>query len=128
MSVCSCSYGGREVLGSRVSKEQTARKPGFTCPNCGEPVVPGQKCIDSAGLYGDDDGGFFGRFHPECWRLMILFSDEMCGGDYGWPFDLTEAAAHAVAHGDEPFWRDWLLLYEQTWRYGPEPPDPGRVG
>ena len=119
MSVCSCDYG-RYVLGACIMRNRTARtipKRGNVCPNCKNPVEIGQPCIDHAGLYADDDGGFFGRFHPECWELMEQWADKMCGGSWSWPLDLDEAAEHALAHSDEPFWKEWLLLYEETWKY-----------
>jgi hypothetical protein len=50
---------------------------------------------------------------------MVLFAKRFCGGEWSWPFDIHEAAKHAVAHGDDAYWRDWLFLYEQTWRYQP---------
>jgi hypothetical protein len=51
---------------------------------------------------------------------MDLFGERMCGGEWSFPFNLDEAAEHAMANGDDPFWRDWLLLYEQTWAWRPE--------
>ena len=109
MSVCVC--GVSEVLGCRVSGPHVARKAGRDCPNCTLPVEPGELCIDHAGLYADDYAGFFGRFHVLCFRLMERFADRMCDGDWTWPFDIHEASTHAAANGDDPFWRDWLLLY-----------------
>jgi len=68
-----------------------------------------------AGLYDDDCGGFFARFHPECFELMERFADKVCDGCWCFPFDLDEASAYAMTRGDEPFWRDWLFLFEKTW-------------
>jgi hypothetical protein len=115
--VCLCDLSGHEVLGARVSGPHIARKAGRVCPNCRRPVEPGTLCIDNAGLYGDDDGGFFGRFHVPCFRLMEMHAERLCGGQWCWPFDLEEASVYAMAHGDDPFWRDWLFLYETIWEY-----------
>ena len=86
-------------------------------------MLPGQRCVDHAGLSLDrgsvrGTAGFFGRFHAECFDLMVRFSERMGCDGWSWPFDLEEASRHAMAHSDEPFWRDWLLLYERTWQYG----------
>ena len=119
MSLCSCSWDGN-ALGTKVWKGRTARtmpKRGNGCPNCGHPVEIGQPCTDVAGLHADDHAGFFARFHPECFELMERFADEVCSGDWCFPFDLEEASAYAMARGDEPFWREWLFLYEKTWAW-----------
>ena len=125
MSVCACGWDcytlGSCILGGGP---RVAKKAGHVCCNCGGPVEPGQRCVDFAGLYGDDYGEFFYRMHEECYRLMKLFAERFCGGEWAVPFNLTEAAAHAVSEGDDPFWRNWLLLYEKTWGFSPEPPDP----
>ncbi len=41
MSICSCSYE-TEQIGSMIRGPHTARKPGRVCPNCKQPVIPGQ--------------------------------------------------------------------------------------
>jgi len=51
---------------------------------------------------------------------MERFVGKMGCDFMAWPFDLEEAAKHAMAHGEDQFWRDWLLLYEQTWKYEAE--------
>ena len=107
--------------GPHVARRATSSRTGkpYVCPNCKNVVEPGQRCVDHAGLYADDDRGFFGRFHAECFELMERWAKKMCGGDWCWPFDIHAASEHAMAHADEEFWRDWLLLYEQTWAFGP---------
>jgi hypothetical protein len=69
---------------------------------------------------------------------MELFSEKVCGDEHrgaensyhgleiewSYPFDLVEAAEHALSQGNDPFWRAWLELYEKTWAWTPEPPDP----
>jgi hypothetical protein len=127
-SVCACDWDCGETLGACIlgGGPRTARKAGHTCCNCGGEVKPGQRCVDFAGLNGDDCGGWFHRMHEECYDLMRLFAQERCGDPDNWavPFSLTEAAEHAVAEGDDPFWRRWLDGYERTWTFSPEPPDP----
>lgn len=127
MSVCSCDYG-YETLGSCIlgGGPRIARKAEHTCCNCGGAVEPGQRCVDFAGLHGDDYSGFFHRMHEECYDLMCDFAGAVCGCRDEWavPFDLVDAAAHAVANADDPFWRSWLERYEMTWSLSPEPPDP----
>ncbi len=116
---CSCSYGS-ECIGIRISGPHIARKPGFTCDTCGNLVEPGQRCVDAAGLYADDYGGFFGRQHDMCWHLTQRFKMEVCGyseGESTGGGDLYEMAEHAMAHSDEPYWADWLLIYEMAWDY-----------
>jgi hypothetical protein len=115
MSACSCSFDF-ECIGSMVRGPHIARMAGKLCDNCGVEVRSGQRCVDSFGLYGDG-GGWNIRFHAECFELMTRFVGKVCGYPEEWtsPFDLEEASQHAMAHGDDPFWRDWLLLYEQTW-------------
>ena len=112
MSVCFCDIE-TEQLGARLSGPHIAHKAGRRCPNCGEPVCPGELCMDHAGIHGDCLSGFFGRFHVLCFQLMERFAWELCGDEYSWhwPFDIHEASGHAMAHGDEPFWKDWLLIY-----------------
>jgi hypothetical protein len=97
-------------------------KRGNICPNCKCPVEIGQECIDHAGLI--EDYGFFHRFHRQCFELMESFGDALCDGGWHYPFDLSEAAEHAASRGNEPFWKRWLLKYEETWAWTPEPPDP----
>lgn len=125
MSVCYCGWDS-ECIGDCVMRERIARsipKRGNICLNCKTPVEIGQECVDHAGL--DCDGGrFFNRFHRQCFDLMELFGDRVCAGGWHYPFDLVEGAEHALAHGDEPFWREWLMQYEKTWAWTPEPPDP----
>jgi hypothetical protein len=120
-SVCSCSCGLDDgPLGSCVMRNRTARtipKSGNKCPNCGHPVEIGQRCIDYSGLYPDDYGGFFNRFHEECFELMELFAERLCGGEWCYPFDIEEAAEHAFANSDDPYWREWLEIYERTWAW-----------
>uniref|UniRef100_A0A6H1ZE34 Uncharacterized protein n=1 Tax=viral metagenome TaxID=1070528 RepID=A0A6H1ZE34_9ZZZZ len=116
MSACSC--GIETIIGGRISPVQTARKPGFECATCGVLVEPGQKCVDIAYLY-DDTGGFF-RLHAVCFELTRRFKEKVCGFEEwfgGMPLD--EAVEHAVSQGHDPFWRDWLILYEQTWEWLP---------
>jgi hypothetical protein len=125
MSVCSCSWDD-EALGDCVMRHRVARsvpRSGNICPNCRCPVEIGQECIDHAGL-DCDGGGWFRRFHRECFELMERFGEKVCHGDWHYPFDLIEAAEHAVANSDDPFWRGWLDLYATTWKWTPEPPDP----
>jgi hypothetical protein len=101
-------------------RNRTARsipKSGNECPNCGYPVEIGQRCIDYAGLHGDEYSGFFHRFHEECFLLMEKFSDRVCGGEWCYPFDADEAAEHAFANSDESYWREWLEIYERTWAW-----------
>lgn len=115
--LCGCSWDG-DSIGVKVWKGRTARtmpKRGNICPNCKCPVEIGHPCTDVAGLRAESYSGFFNRFHAECFELMERFADQMCGGDWCYPFDLEVASMRAMAHGDEPFWRDWLLLYETTW-------------
>ena len=126
MSVCSCGWG-EEILGGRMSKPQVARKPGIYCATCGAIVNPGELCVDSAWLDRDGGGGFV-REHAVCHELSQLFRNAVCGedewfGGLGGMWALEEAASHAVANGDEPFWRGWLHLYEQTWAWLPMPED-----
>jgi hypothetical protein len=92
------------------------------CPNCGAVVQVGQECIDHTGIR--EDWGWFQRFHRQCFELMEDFTNELCDGGFAYPFDLKEAAEHALAHGGEEFWRAWLYKYEETWAFSPEPPDP----
>lgn len=122
MSVCGC-WSGDWPLGACVMRSRTARaipKRGNRCPNCGCAVEIGQRCIDYSGLDGDGNG-FFDRFHEQCFLLMEMFGEKVCRGGWHYPFDLDEAAEHAAAEGHDPYWRDWLLLYEQTWAWRPEP-------
>jgi hypothetical protein len=86
-------------------------------------VEIGQECVDHAGL-DEEGGGFFNRFHKVCFGLMESFGDEFCGGGWRYPFDLAEGAEHALAHSDQPFWHEWLMQYEKTWAWTPEPPTP----
>ena len=127
MSVCACACGwDNDVTGDCVMRNRTARtipKSGNVCPNCKCPVEIGQECIDHAGL-DCDGGGWFRRFHRQCFGLMESFADAVCHGDWCYPFDIIEAAEHAAANGHEPFWRTWLLVYEETWAWTPEPSDP----
>lgn len=127
MNVCACACGwDSDVIGDCVMRDRTARtvpKRGNICPNCSCPVEIGQECIDHAGLDGDG-GGWFRRFHRQCFGLMESFADAVCHGDWCYPFDIEEAAEHAAANGDDPFWRTWLLVYEETWAWTPEPGDP----
>lgn len=126
MSVCACACGwDSDVTGDCVMRHRTARtipKSGNVCPNCKCQVEVGQECIDHAGL--SEGGGWFRRFHRQCFGLMESFADAVCGGDWCYPFDIVEAAEHAAANGHEPFWRTWLLVYEETWAWTAEPPDP----
>ena len=101
-------------------------KSGNVCPNCKEPVKIGMECIDHAGL-DCDGGGFFYRFHRQCFELMEDFGDVHCNGGWHYPFDLVEAADHAAANGDHPLWKAWLLTYEETWAWTPEPNDPPQL-
>lgn len=118
MSLCYCGYS--ETLGARLSKEQTARKPGFRCPNCYNLVLPGQRCRDFAGL-DCDGGGFFYRMHSECYDLMVLASKKYCSGDWCVPFNLAEAAEEVMASEGHTEWgKAWMLLYEKTWAFGPD--------
>ena len=124
MSACSCGWA--EILGGRHSKPQIARKSGFYCGTCGAEVKPGQLCVDTAYLYADGGGNFL-REHAICHRLAQKFKAKLCadgwagegdwfgglGGNYG----LQEAAKHAVAEGHDPYWREWLELYEQSWEF-----------
>ena len=124
MSACQCNYGGSSFLGWCVMRNRTARsipKSGNICPNCDKPVEIGQRCIDVAGLYADDHSGTFDRFHESCYLLMERYADALCDGQWFYPFDLDEAADHAVAHSHDPYWREWLELYETTWAWTPEP-------
>ena len=116
MSACSCGYID-DVVGSMTRGPHIARMAGKKCENCGQEVFPGQRCVDSFGVR-DDNTGWNIRFHAECFELMERFAEKMCGGDWCAPFDLEDASGHALAHADDPFWRDWLLLYEQTWAFG----------
>ena len=128
MNVCDCPWDS-DTLGDCIMRDRVARtipKSGNTCPNCGQPVKVGQECIDHAGL-DCDGGGFFRRFHRDCFELMEMFSERLCGGGWHYPFDLVEASEHAVADGADPYWRGWLEQYEQTWAWTPEPPDPEPV-
>ena len=127
MSVCECGWYGDEALGSCVlgGGPRTCRTPGKACPNCECEVKVGQKCIDHAGIW--EDTGWCMKYHAECFELMTLFADKWCGGDWTSPFDIVEAADHAVSQGDDPFWKEWLFLYEKTWAWTPEPPDPPDV-
>ena len=122
-SVCECPWG-HDYVGTCVMGPRTARtipKSGNICPNCKHPVPVGARCVDYAGIR-DDGSGFFHRFHFQCFRLMESFAEQLCGGEWAYPFDLEEAAEHAMAHGHEPQWKDWLLLYEQTWAWREEVP------
>lgn len=104
---------------------------------CGEPVAPGQACLDSAGLHDDSRaGGWFARMHADCYRLMAGFIGVVCGRsepkpelleDWSWlksvecviPWHdrLESAVEHAAANGHHPYWREWLLIYERTWEH-----------
>ena len=122
MNVCDCSFAESEVVGDCVMRNRTARtipKSGNTCPNCKQPVEIGQRCIDHAGII--EDTGWFRRFHKECFELMEEFAERHCDGLWHYPFDLEEAAKHAVANGADRFWREWLEKYELTWAWSPEP-------
>jgi hypothetical protein len=122
---CFCGWG-EESIGCKTWENRTARsipKRGNRCAVCGHPVDVGQTCTDFAGL-DEDGGGFFFRMHQECFELMTRAADHTCGGEWAVPWPVEEAAAYAMAQGHEPFWRRWLLDYEKTWRFGPEPPDP----
>ena len=128
MSVCECGWGGDEILGAcvlgggpRIARKILDRNRSV-CPNCNTTVKVGSRCVDHAGIH--EDTGWFSRFHYECFTLMELFADRMCGGEWSYPFDLVEAAGHAVSQGDDPYWRRWLDLYEKTWEWTPEPEDP----
>lgn len=125
MSACSCYYGDGPI-GACVMRNRTARTDlgdRAECPNCGYKVEVGQRCIDYAGI--DEDGrGFFNRFHEACFLLMENFAEKVCHGSWRYPFDADEAAEHAFANADEPYWREWLELYETTWSWTQEPADP----
>ena len=124
MSVCDCGWYGDEITGACIlgGGPRTCRTAGKICPNCQTEVKVGQRCIDHAGIW--EDTGWCSKYHAECFELMELFADKFCGGDWTSPFDLVEAAGHAVSQGDNPFWREWLYLYEKTWEWTEEPPDP----
>jgi len=128
-SVCECpwdaEYVGSCVMGPRVAR--SIPKRGNICPNCKEPVEIGNECVDYAGL-DCEGGGWFHRFHRQCFELMESFGEEFCDGGWHYPFDLTEAAEHAASRGEEPFWRRWLLKYEETWAWTPEPLNPDERG
>lgn len=114
-------------MGDCVMRDRTARtaldRHRSLCPNCDVVVRVGQRCIDHAGL-DCEGGGWFVRFHEGCFLLMELFAEKVCYGEWCYPFDVEEAAEHAAANGDDPYWRDWLLIYEKTWAWTPEPSDP----
>ena len=119
MSACSCDYG--ECLGMRIGGPFTARKKGHNCEVCGVLVKPGETCVDVAGLDGEG-GGWFARFHVLCYQLLQRFKVKQCSfhwGEYAGAIDLEECAEHALAQGDDPFWKDWLLIYEMAWDYLP---------
>lgn len=137
MSSCSCDWGGA-TLGSRLSGPHIARravssKTGepYACPICKADVVPGETCLDFAGLRGDDHSGWFYRMHADCFQLMATFKNAACRGEedvslissWNWllgaefsvPWDIDEASAHALANSGSPFWAAWLFLYESIW-------------
>lgn len=121
MSACSCSFGC-EILGGRISGPHIARATGHDCAVCDAEVKPGEACIDTAGIFADDPSGWFSRYHVLCFHLVLRFKIEVCDYEETWfpgHGDLSEMAQHAVAHGDEPFWRDWLLIYEMAWPHLP---------
>ncbi len=121
---CACDVGD-PAIGVRITRIQTARKAGFRCTICNNFVIPGQRCVDIAGLDIDGDG-FFVREHAECNLLQKMFQRKVCGYYYGGPFYVEDAAHHAMAHGHETYWRRWLVIYEQTWKFDEEvvvPPD-----
>jgi hypothetical protein len=118
MSACSCSF--TEAIGIRVSGPHIARKRGHFCSLCGAAVEPGRRCVDAAWLDCEGGGGFV-RYHVLCWHLEQRFKARVCGYQEGevvgtaGPSYLEEMAGHAVSEGHDPFWRDWLLIYEMAW-------------
>ena len=126
MSVCSCAFDcDDEIVGDCVMRNRVARSipiRGNICKNCEQPVEIGQRCIDHSGCRWDS--GWFNRFHEECFTLMETFAEKMCGGEWGYPFDIDEAAEHAFANAHDPYWMKWLEIYERTWEWTPEPGDP----
>jgi len=117
MSSCSCGWGN-EVLGARVSGPHVARKPGFECGCCGLVVLPGELCVDTAGLYADDYAGFFSRQHADCHELVQRYKMDVCGfqrGEWLGTEDLSDMEVDALARSDEPFWRDWLIIANDVW-------------
>lgn len=121
---CDCDSVGSMLRGPHVARREVRSRDGkpYICPICKCMVESGQRCYDFAGL-DDVGGGWFHRMHEVCYDLMIDFKREVCGhgqgADPNWsvPWPLHEGAQHAVAHGHEPYWRNWLLKYEQTWGF-----------
>ena len=122
MDFCSCGWHD-EALGSMVRGPHVARRAvrsrdgqPYVCPNCRAVVKPGQRCVDFAGLDGDG-GGFFYRFHAECFELMRRCANKFCDGEWCVPFDLEEAAQNIALIDDTEWARAWLLDYERTWAF-----------
>ena len=129
MSVCYCDFESEclcSVRGPHIARTMPRNKDHHLCPNCGGMVKIGQRCVDARFIWPEWQTGSFARMHEECYELMELFGDEFCGGGWKLPFDLIEAAEHAAANAHKQFWRDWLELYEKTWEFSPEPPDPDK--
>ena len=118
MSACSCSYSEEFIATERGP--HVARKPGVACCYCGKTVDVGEKCLDYFYFFADSPGsGGHCRAHELCHRLRVHFADRVCGGIYTYSmWDFDEASQHAVAHGDDPYWRKWLLMYEEMWSRG----------
>ena len=113
-TVCDCYYEPDDIQAFNLAGPHVARKAGFHCAVCSREVRLGQRCYDIRWIYCDGTG-LFKRAHVACYELMQRFGDRICGGAWRLPFDLDAASQHAVAKGDESFWRDWLLLYERVW-------------
>ena len=111
-NVCDCPYD--EGCLNTQKGPHICRKEEDCC-FCGKLVKAGTKCYDMFWFIPGDHGGH-DKAHEVCLRLREMFADRVCGGGYvygRWDFD--EASKHAIAHGDDPFWRGWLELYETTW-------------
>lgn len=131
MSVCSCPWETDDCLcsirGPHVARSMPKKPEAAICPNCGGKVEIGQLCVDARFIWPELQSGSFARLHAECFDLMERFAERHCAGSWTLPFELDEAAEHALANGDDPYWRKWLEIYEQTWEFSPEPPDPRPV-
>lgn len=119
MSMCSCAFDGEPTIAYCEKGPYVARKA-RVCAFCHGRVVPGDLCVDGRWLGYDWGGG--ARAHEICFVLAAEWYRKRCGMDGPWWawFDFDEASQHAVAHGDDPFWRSWLQLLEQAWTIQPE--------
>lgn len=123
MSVCECSCDYDEEGMGHERGPHICRTPANCC-YCEKSVEIGSRCYDMSWFFAGDPGrGGHAKAHETCRNLREQFADKVCDGCYAWSkWDFDEASQYAVAHGDEPFWRDWLLLYETTWTQTPDAP------